>query len=258
MNTKLNLEGEKLPGKVIGILFLSLCLLTNINLASGISNSEAKTSSSRIFRAMARVYIAEGEYTKAQGLAENALILAKSDKGPESDSERCKCLIDLAFLYKNQGRFSDAQKACEAGLELQKKIYYKDHPYIAATLRILSSIYQGQCKYSQAEKTLAQAIHIMQKSHLPDDPALAPYQVDMARLLAAQGKFNEAEALYLPALEVINKSYGPDHLYTAGVISSLAELYTLQKKDKKAEELTNIALKIQNKSQSTVLSKAKL
>ena len=103
---------------------------------------------------MARVYIAGGNYAMAQPLAENALTLAKAKD--DSDSELCKCLIDLAFLYKNQGRFSDAQEVCKLGLELQKKIYYKDHPYVAGTLRILSSIYQGQGKYHLARETLDQ------------------------------------------------------------------------------------------------------
>ena len=197
---------------------------------------------------MARVYMADGNYVKAQALAENALTLAKAQTGSNSVEERSKCLIDLAFLYKNQGKFAEAQKVCEKGLELQKQIYYKDHPYIASTLRILSSIYLGQEKYIEAQEILAEAIEIMRKSHLPDDPALASFQVDMARILAAQGKLDEAEAIYLPAIKIIDESYGNDHLYTAGVLGSLAELYTLQARYDEAEKIIDKTLKIQEEA----------
>ncbi len=69
---------------------------------------------------MARVYMAHGDYTKAQPLAEKALTLAREKDA--SDSERAMCLIDLATLYKNQNKLVDAEKMSELVLELQKKI----------------------------------------------------------------------------------------------------------------------------------------
>jgi tetratricopeptide (TPR) repeat protein len=232
--------------KIFFAIILCFCLL-NANTASGIMRP-AKSGSCQIFRAMARIYMADGNYSKAQSLAENALRIAESDKSPESDSQQSICLIDLAYLYKNLGKYSDAQKFCEAGLELQKKIYYKDHPYIAGTLRILSSIYQGQAKYELAKETLTQAIEIMQKSHLPDDPALAPFKVDMARLLVKTGKFDEAEALFLEALNVISKTYGPDHLYTSNVLGSLRELYNIQERYEDAQALVEKTNTVQEKT----------
>jgi tetratricopeptide (TPR) repeat protein len=256
-----NIKIKIVSGKRI-IFLLLLSLFVNINpvCVEGVSASSislrgqdardtgaAKTNSCKVFRAMARVYMADGNYSKAQSLAENALRLAEGEKNPESEAQRSICLIDLAFLYKNLGKLTDAQKACEAGLELQNKIYYKDHPYIAGTLRILSSIYQGQAKYELAEATLNQAIEIMQKSHMADDPALAPFKVDMARLLAEMGKFDEAETLYLNALEVISKSYGHDHLYTSSVLGSLKELYTIQKRYEDAQALVEKTNPVQEK-----------
>jgi hypothetical protein len=67
-----------------------------------------------------------GDYEKAQPLAERALRLAKAKTG--SDSEICSCTLDLAYLYGNQGRLTDAEAMCKQGLDLQKKLYYEDHP----------------------------------------------------------------------------------------------------------------------------------
>ena len=72
-------------------------------------------------RSMARVYMASGGYEKARPFLERALNLAK--KTNASDSEMCACMLDLAYLYKNQGKLAEAETTCRSGLELQKKIY---------------------------------------------------------------------------------------------------------------------------------------
>ena len=212
---------------------------------NGGQRSAEKDMSCKTLRAMARVYMAYGDYVKARPLAEQALALAKTDN--VSDSERCLCLIDLAWLYKGQGKLSDAERMCGLGLELQEKLYGKDYPYVAYTLRILSSIYEGQGKYRQARPVLDRAMTIMNSYHLPDDQVMAPFYVDIAKLLTAQGHFAEAEAYYGQALTLINNSYGAKHLYTAAVLGGIARLCTLQEKYAKAEELINQALATQEK-----------
>ncbi|MHC4159858.1 MAG: tetratricopeptide repeat protein, partial [Planctomycetota bacterium] len=132
----------------------------------------------KTLRSMARVYMAFGDYTKALTLAEQALTMARAKN--VSDSELALCVIDLAYIYDNQGRLSEAEKMCELGLKLQQKAYYEKHPYIAYTLRTLSSIYQKQGKYRDARLVLERAIAIMLDSHSADDKAMAPFKVEVA------------------------------------------------------------------------------
>ncbi len=80
---------------IIGILLLTV----SITDARAVSNNE-KSYSCNTLRTMARVYMAYGDYIKAQPLVEQALTLARANN--VSDSELCSCLIDLAWLYKNQ------------------------------------------------------------------------------------------------------------------------------------------------------------
>ena len=63
--------------------------------------------------------MAYGEYQKAQPLAERALSSAKKNDAP--DSEMSSCLIDLAWLYRYQGKLSQARDFCQEGLQLQQK-----------------------------------------------------------------------------------------------------------------------------------------
>ncbi len=227
------------------VLAFGLALLNVRSTADAKPWQGKKNPSSKTLRSMARVYMAYGEYSKAQPLAEKALTSAK--RKDASDSELAMCLIDLATLYNYQGKLAEAEKACKLGLQLQEKVLYKNHPYLAYTLRTLSSIYRQQGKYRQARSALDNAMAIMHDSHSPDDKAMAPFFVDIAKLHVAQGDLEKAESYYQKAMDLINNSYGPDHLYTANVLCSIAKLYILQEKYTEAEELINRAITVQEK-----------
>ena len=227
-------------------LVLILSLMLNTNIANGKSLSAGKKiSSSKTLRTMARVYMAYGDYTKAQPLAERALSLARENEA--SNSELAMCLIDLATLYKSQNKLANAEKMCLLGLQLQEKALYKNHPYIAYTLRTLSSIYQQQSKYNEAADALDEAIIVMLDSHGENDKAMAPFFVDIAKLNTELGNLEKAESYYEKAMSLINASYGPSHLYTATVLASLADLYTAQARYSKAETVINQAVATQEK-----------
>jgi len=227
--------------------FLVIASFALLMCMSGVSSGKEMTpdGSCRALRCMARVYVSCGEYTKALPLAQRALDLAETNE--VSDSELSSCLIELAWVCKALRQFDQAQQVCERGLKLQKEVYDENHPYVAYTLRILSSIYQGQGDYQKARDSLDQAMAIMLKNHSADDQVMAPFKVDIAKLLVAQGNLAEAEVYYLNALDLINKSYGPNHLYTAGVNGDLAKLYVLQGKYDKAEPLITQTLAVQEK-----------
>jgi tetratricopeptide (TPR) repeat protein len=210
------------------------------------SKASVKSPSSKTLRSMARVYMAYGEYTKAQPLAEKALIQARAEGA--ADSELAMCLIDLATLYNYQGKLVDAEEMCKSGLELQKRTLYKNHPYLAYTSRTLSSIYYEQGEYSKAKSALDEAIVIMLDIHSTDDKAMAPFYVDMAKVLTAQDNLEQAENYYKKAMPLINTSYGPNHLYTANVLADIAKLRTLQGKYFEAENLINQAIAVQEKT----------
>jgi len=221
---------------------LSIILL-NSSFAGEKTALERKTLAPKTLRSMARVYMAYGDYAKAQPLAEQALASAKTKATP--DSELCLCMIDLAYLYFNQNRLDEAEQLCITGLNLQEKIYTKDHPYVAYTLRTLGAIYRDQGKFAQARATINKAITIMLACHPADEPVMAPFKIDMAELAVAEGDFEKAENYYLQALDLIGSSYGKDHLYTANVLGGLAELYTTQGRFTEAEPLINHARAVQ-------------
>ncbi len=204
-----------------------------------------KNSSCKLYRIMARSYMAYGEYGKALPLAENALTMVLQQKN--SAEELANCLGDLAFIYSNTERLSEAETFCLLSIALQKQIYYERHPYVAYSLRTLSTIYQAEGKFQQAEEAIKQAIDIMTDSHPAGEAVFAPFEVDYAKLLTAEGKFQEAERYYDKAMKLINQTYGSDHLYSATVLAGIAELYTQQNRYDEAEPLINTSQAIQEK-----------
>jgi tetratricopeptide (TPR) repeat protein len=209
------------------------------------ARADEKNSSCTLLRSMAKVHMAFGDYSKAQPLVEQALRLAETNKA--DDAELALCLIDAAWLYKNQYKLDKAEEMCLSGLELQEQALGKDHPYVAYTLRILSSIYQEQGRYSRAVSVLDRAMAIARKHSLPGSASLAALEVDFGALMEAMGDFARAEAYYAKALPVIIESCGPDHLYTAQVLGKIAALYAAQRNYAQAEALITRTLTIQEK-----------
>jgi tetratricopeptide (TPR) repeat protein len=237
---------ENRKSKITLLVFLCTCLVfCGSVFAAQARQPVQNVQSSASLRAMARVYMACGQYTKAQPLLERALNIAQTTNAP--DIELCACLIDLAYLYKEQGNLKQAETMCRLGLQLQEKVYRPNHPYVAYTLRILSEIYREQGRYEEAKSTLERAMTVMRGARPDDDQEIAPFKVDMARLLMAAGDLPNAESYFNEALPVIIRSFGPEHLYTAKVQSSLAALYVSQGRYAEAKTLISKALAVHEK-----------
>jgi len=224
---------------------LSLVLLSNGIALGNKAELRGRRVSSKSLRSMARVYMAYGEYEKAQPLVEQALASARKTNIP--DYELAMCLIDTACLYNKQNKLADAEKLCEQGLELQQKFLYENHPYIAYTLRILSSIYREQGKLYQAESALEKATAIMRSNNSEDDDyTMVSLEIDTAKLLVAQGNLSKAESHYSHVLSTINK-HNPNHSYKVNVLEDMAELYLQQGKYTEAEPLVDQVLSMKER-----------
>jgi len=234
--TRINPIGHADRKTVILYLLIILSLiLMHVSTVTGNPMRQGKHLSSKTLRSMARLYMAYGEYAKAQPLAEQALALARRENAP--DREWALCLIDLAVLYQQQNKLAEAENLCALGLTLQENILEQNHPHLAHTWRILAGIYQKQAKYEQAEIALDKALSVLQAHYAPDHIALAPLRVEMARLMLMRGDYEKSQSYYEQAQIHIENCYGPHHLYTAQVRAGLAELYLRQHKYDRAQEL---------------------
>ena len=221
-----------------------VCILALAGTAFSVSPQKAAGTirSSKQLRAMARVYMACGRYEKAAPLAEQALMIAESTNSP---GELSSSLIDLAYLYNDQGRISEAEQMCTRGLALQESIYGADHEFVAYTLRILGSIYRKQAQYDHSGTVLERAIDIINRHNQNDERVVAPFKVDLAKLLLAKGDLEGAKACYLDTIGLLNSTFGPNHLYTATIFGQIARLYAMEGNFADAEPLIENTLAVQ-------------
>src|SRR5262249_10934322 len=59
-------------------------------------------------------------------------------------------LNNLALLYKNQGKYAEAEGLYKRALVIQEKTYGRDHPDVAQSLNDLAGLYQNENRYADA------------------------------------------------------------------------------------------------------------
>lgn len=233
------------PMRIKGILLLFVfCIAMTCHAGTlgrtGQGNGQIST---RMLRSMARLYMANNNYDKAAPIAQRALNIALANQPDQA--ELSSCYTDLAYVYMNTGKLDEAETMCKAGIKLQLQAYCATHPYVAYSLKTLSTIHRRQHQFDNAARAIEKAVEIMLVTHSADEQSIAPFYVEQAELFTEQGDHTQAEKLYERAMLLINGSYGKEHLYTARVMGSFAEMYAQSRQYEKAESVIDSALTIQ-------------
>ena len=137
-------------------------------------------------------------------------------------------LNNLALLYNDQGRYSDAEPLYKRSLAIREKKLGADHPDVARSLNNLAGLYQSQGRYSDAELLYKRSLAIREKVFGPDHPDVANALSNLALLYQAQRRYAEAEPLLKRSLAIDEKALGADHLQVALLLNNLAGLYQSQ------------------------------
>jgi tetratricopeptide (TPR) repeat protein len=206
------------------------------------SSFAAQNVSTATLRSMARLYMAYGNYDKAQAAAQQAL--SEAEAGDVEGEELALCLIDLGTVYGYQDMLEESASLLNKGVQIQKKAV-GNHPYVAYTLQMLSDVYRREGQFKLAQDTLNDALSIMTTCRNPQAREMLSFQASRAKLLTAQGKITEADALYAQIVEKTLESYGPAHLQTATILSGYAEVEMLEGRIDSAGRRINQALQIQ-------------
>ena len=125
-------------------------------------------------------------------VSQTRLLLLTRDTSPTSCTHHhllcsARCLVNLAGLFKSQGRQEEALAMYVEGIKTMKAALPENHPDIARSLCSLASLYKVTKCFDQAQECFAKALRIMRRA-LPKD------HVDTARVL------NNLALLYVQAL----------------------------------------------------------
>jgi hypothetical protein len=127
---------------------------------------------------------AEQEYLAAQEIREKRAGSEPSQRGFAMGLSP----VSLVFLYRNEGRFKDAENILEHGIELQIKYLGEKHRNVVESLTMLAGVYEqaGQkdpTQYPQAEATYERAISLQESMVGAQHPQLLSLLRQYAQLL---------------------------------------------------------------------------
>jgi tetratricopeptide (TPR) repeat protein len=164
------------------------------------------------------------------------------------------CLGRLGNLYREQGRYREAEPLLLKSLKLSKLQQNNStglgltekHPVTttATSLNNLAGLYRSQGRYGEAEPLLVEALEISKAELGNRHPSTATSLNNLALLYESQGRYGEAEPLYVEALEIKKAELGDRHPDTATSLNNLATLYESQGRYVEAEPLFIEALEI--------------
>ena len=184
------------------------------------------------------------ELTLAQEYLKQAIVLQTKFQKLEA---LATSLNNLAVLYDNQGRYSEAEPLYLEALEMRRRLFTSDHPNIATSLNNLAYLYHNQGRYSEAEPLYLEALEMRKRLFIGDHSDVASSLNNLAYLYDNQGRYSEAEPLYLEALEMTKRLFTGDHPYVATSLNNLALLYNNQGRYSEAEPLYLDALEMRKR-----------
>jgi tetratricopeptide (TPR) repeat protein len=155
--------------------------------------------------------------------------------GLETDLE--SSLVWQGYLYKTQGRYSEAEPLYVRSLSIREQELGKDHPDVANSLNNLAELYRSQGRYNEAEPLYVRSLSIREQELGKDHPDVASSLNNLAGLYDSQGRYSEAEPLYVRSLSIWEQELGKDHPNVANSLNNLALLYLAQGRYSEAEPL---------------------
>jgi len=100
------------------------------------------------------------ELILAQEYLEKAIVLQTKFQKLEA---LATSLNNLAFLYKSQGKYSEAEPLYLDALEMTKRLFTDDHPDVTNSLNNLALFYHIQGRYSEAEPLYFEALAMSER-----------------------------------------------------------------------------------------------
>ena len=120
-------------------------------------------------------------------------------------------LNDLALVYRDQGKYGEAEALFKRALTIREKALGASHPHVGQTLSNLGLVYRDQGKYVEAEELLKRALVTREQALGASHADVATTLNNLALVYRDQGKYEEAEGLYKRALVIREKALGANH-----------------------------------------------
>jgi tetratricopeptide (TPR) repeat protein len=172
----------------------------------------------------------EGRFEEAEDLFRSALA-AKAD-----DLTRAKIGNNLAWLYRRQDRYVDAEEALRRVLQWRQRSLPPDSAEVAYSMNNLAEVYRIEERNWEARNLMEAALRILSQSH-PEAAELASVRGNLAVVLFKFQEYDQAESLLKSALADVERMYGGESRDAGIAANNLAQVLRLKNDFADAEPL---------------------
>ncbi|GIJ91398.1 hypothetical protein Asppvi_010363 [Aspergillus pseudoviridinutans] len=157
--------------------------------------------------------------------------------------EAASCLFRIAAkCYYVLGQYQKSEQMTRQALELQEKLFSKEHPQTLETMESIAIDLSYQGKYEEAEAMFKQTVELKRKVLGEVSPSTLNCMSNFGVLLDYLGKYEEAEKMHRQALDQSVKVLDKDDSDLAFSMSRLAGVLRSQGKYEEAEGLCRQAV----------------
>ncbi|MGI9403975.1 MAG: CHAT domain-containing tetratricopeptide repeat protein, partial [Hyphomicrobium sp.] len=153
-------------------------------------------------------------------------------------------LNNLAELYRQQGRYEEAEPLYKRDLAIIEQALGREHLRVGTSLNNLAMLYHAQGRTGEAEPLFKRSLAIIEQALGREHPRVGASLKNLGGLYQAQGRTAEAEPLYQRSLVIREKALGREHPDVGATLNSLATLYESQGRTAEAEPLFKRSLAI--------------
>lgn len=185
-------------------------------------------------------------YNEAEPLLTYTLSI-REKQFSEMDSDTVHSLNHLAQLYKELGRYGEAELLWKRILEIEKRPGGPQQTLrsLLGCLDSLGDLYVDQGRYKEAEPLLKRSLKVREDVFKKKPLDISNSLNLLAKLYLSQKNYEEAEPLLIRALALREQYLGDTDPRTAISLGSLAVFYLSQERYEKAEALLARSLEIE-------------
>ncbi|HET9371675.1 MAG TPA: CHAT domain-containing protein [Vicinamibacterales bacterium] len=173
---------------------------------------------------LASLYVAMGDYSRAQPLFEKAIAVYKAP-GREPTIALAGTLSGLAQLHQNQGNLTAARPLLEESLAVRERVRPAGHPDRTTGMVQLAANLQESGDLAAADAMYEKALAEYGTAKLQDSLDAATVSINRAMLRLLLGDRATAESLYHRGLGIRETMLGASHPLTGEALQRLAVFY---------------------------------
>ncbi len=94
--------------------------------------------------------------------------------------------LNLATIYRNRGKYDEAEPMYRQALVIDQKILGPEHPFVTISLTSLAAVYEDQGKHVEADPLYRRSLKILNDKLGPNHPDTKKVQRNYNEMLKKQ------------------------------------------------------------------------